>query len=275
VNEQELIESGKLELYVAGVLCGQEALAIADQISNSRSLQAEVRAIESAMLAALNEGHLEPGIQLRTKILNDIENQNNLNLAPSESKDDSKSDKSRVVRLNTSVWFSAAASILLLIASAISLYKQNEKIKEQNKLLSSLNLQYNQKLAALTGDSAALAKLADQLALINHHFTKKIVLSGETNSPESRAIVYWNTFNSRVIVNPNNLPKPPANKEYQVWALNEGKYVSAGVFEATNDTIKLREVKNIASAQAFMITIEPKNGVNQPTLSATLVKGRI
>ncbi len=275
MNQQQLIESGKLELYVAGALCGQEARTVADMISNSPVLQEEVRAIEDAMLAALSEGHLMPGSGVKAKILSQTNQPLLLKRDFSDTKNDTKKPEAKIIKMNTAMQWVAAASVLLLVVLGAAYYKQSAKINAQQALIDNLSKQYNVQLAAVKGDSARLSKLADQLALINHHFTKKIVLSGGASDPDSRAIVYWNTFNGRVIVNPNNLPKAPAGNEYQVWAIKDGKPVNAGIFDVTDDSIKLREVKNISSAQAFAIILEPKGVTTGPTSSNTLVKGNI
>ena len=113
------------------------------------------------------------------------------------------------------------------------------------------------------------------MALINHQNTKKIILNGVASSPDSRAVVYWNTLNGRIIINPSALPQPPSGKQYQLWALLDGKPINAGVFDITKDSINLQEVKNIGNAQAFAVTLEEKGGVASPTLSAMYVMGTI
>jgi anti-sigma-K factor RskA len=62
------------------------------------------------------------------------------------------------------------------------------------------------------------------------------------------------------------LPDPPTDKQYQLWALLDGKPVDAGTFNVNSDSIQLQEVRNIANAQAFAITLEHKGGVRSPTL---------
>jgi anti-sigma-K factor RskA len=268
VNRQELIESGKLELFVAGALCGKEAREVSSMIAADPVLQQEVRAIEETMIKVLTEGKMKPSPALKDRIMAEIKNTQAI---PENAHDATLSLQpagGRIVAMNNmNVWL-AAASVALLLALSFTYYALNQKILLQQSELGSLKDKYNNQLAS---DS----KFTEQLALINHQNTKKVILNGVAASPNSKAIVYWNNLNGRVIINPTSLPAPPTGKQYQLWALLDGKPVDAGVFDITNDSIKLQEVKNITNAQAFAVTLEQKGGVTSPTLTAMYVMGSI
>lgn len=271
MNAQELIKSGKLELYVAGALCGKELREVSAMIQSDPVLQQEVRAIEEALLAGLNEGNAAPRPELKDRIMAEIKKQPSISENGKDSKlsfQTSGGPGPKVVEMNPTNRWLAAASVALLLALGCTYYMLNQRINNQQSEMAALNDKYNNRLAADT-------KLTDELALINHQNTKKIVLNGVSTSPDSKAIVYWNNLNHRVIINPTNLPAPPTGKQYQLWALLDGKPVNAGVFDITNDSVKLQEVKTIENAQAFAITLENKGGVASPTLSAMYVMGTI
>ncbi len=44
----------------------------------------------------------------------------------------------------------------------------------------------------------------------------------------SKATVYWNTVSKDVYVLQNSMPKAPSGKQYQLWAIVNGKPVDAG-----------------------------------------------
>lgn len=268
MNAEELIKSGKLELYVAGALCGKEARQVADMISADPVLQREVRSIEEAMLASLREGGVAPRAEVKGKVMAALNKKLPVDGDGRANNFTGPVAGARVVPMNAiNVWL-AAASVLLLLALSATYYVLNKKIVLQQSQMAALKTQYNSQLASN-------AKYSEELALINHHLTKKIVLNGVATTPDARAIVYWNTLNHRVIVSPTGLPAPPEGKQYQLWAMLNGKPVDAGVFDMNNDTIKLEEVKHIANAQAFAITLEQKGGASTPTLSAMYVMGNI
>lgn len=272
MNAQELIESGKLELYVAGALCGKEAREVAAMVQADPMLQREVQAIEEAMLATLTEGSIQPRPQLKDKIRAAVEKQSTNNNG-STLRVERTSGK--VVAMNTTNTWLAAASVALLLALGITYYLLNRKIDIQQAELAALTEKYTQQLAGNDSSKAEMTKLSAQLALINHSKTRKVILNGVATSPTSNAIVYWNTENGRVIINPSVLPPAPVGKQYQLWALLDGKPIDAGVFDINSDSIKLQEVKHIANAQAFAITLEDKGGVPSPTLSAMYAMGSI
>ena len=72
-------------------------------------------------------------------------------------------------------------------------------------------------------------------------------------SPASFATVYWDTT-SKTYLLVNNLPKPASNKQYQLWALLDGKPIDVGIisndFFISQKQILLR-MKNASGARAF------------------------
>ncbi len=69
-----------------------------------------------------------------------------------------------------------------------------------------------------------------------------------------------------------NLPTPPTDKQYQLWALVDGKPVDAGMITDLED---LQAMKEMPEAQAFAITLEPKGGSVNPTLEQLYVIGNV
>ncbi|OYW78343.1 MAG: hypothetical protein B7Z27_07670 [Sphingobacteriia bacterium 32-37-4] len=75
-----------------------------------------------------------------------------------------------------------------------------------------------------------------------------------------------------VYILPNKLPLPANGKQYQLWAIVEGKPVNAGVI---SDCAGLCKMKNIPSASMFAITLEKLGGSETPTLSEMYVAGKV
>ena len=61
--------------------------------------------------------------------------------------------------------------------------------------------------------------------------------------------------------------------QYQLWALVDGKPVSAGMYSAEKDTKEI--LANIPKAQAFAITLEKQGGSTSPTMENMFVMGNI
>lgn len=105
---------------------------------------------------------------------------------------------------------------------------------------------------------------------------KTVALAGTPAHPTAQARVLYNVAAHRVYLDVQQLPPLPAGKQYQLWALDKGKPVDAGVLAsntATGDSIQ--QMKDIASAQAFAMTVEPTGGSAGPTLNTMTVIGNI
>ncbi|MGZ8517919.1 MAG: anti-sigma factor domain-containing protein, partial [Chitinophagaceae bacterium] len=86
-------------------------------------------------------------------------------------------------------------------------------------------------------------------------------------SPASFATVYWDTTSKDVILVVNNLPRPAGDKQYQLWALLDGKPIDVGMIDNdifTGEKKLMIQMKNVSGAQAFAITLEKKGGNPTP-----------
>jgi anti-sigma-K factor RskA len=73
------------------------------------------------------------------------------------------------------------------------------------------------------------------------------------------------------------LPPDPAGKDYQLWAIIDGKPVSAGVFSVGTDGTALVPLAGVGPEHkvgAFAVTLEPAGGVLEPTLSEMVLMGK-
>jgi hypothetical protein len=105
---------------------------------------------------------------------------------------------------------------------------------------------------------------------------KLVALAGTPAHPTARARVLFNKVAHRVYVDVAQLPPLPPGKQYQLWALDNGKPVDAGVLTAaTTAGTGLQQMKDVASAQAFAMTVEPAGGSAGPTLDTMTVIGNI
>ena len=84
-------------------------------------------------------------------------------------------------------------------------------------------------------------------------------------SPDSNSVatVYWNTKSKDVYLMVNNLPQPPSDKQYQLWAIVDGQPIDAGVFDLQSVAGLLR-MKNMPRAQIFAVTLEKRGGSPTP-----------
>ena len=103
-------------------------------------------------------------------------------------------------------------------------------------------------------------------------------MKGMGPSPASFATVLWDTTSKDVYLVVNNLPQPASDKQYQLWALLNGKPIDVGMID--NDVFigqkkLLLRMKNVSGAQAFAITLEKKGGSEKPTMENMYVMGNL
>lgn len=167
----------------------------------------------------------------------------------------------------------AAASLILLITSAASNAYLYSRYKQKNEaylaLLTERNtLQANNRVYQTRYQEWESAKkmMADPAMAM-------IKMNGVAGKENSMATVFWNTKSKDVFIMPNNLPQPAHGKQYQLWALVDGKPVDAGVLDPY--CTGACKMKNIPKANGFAITLEKEGGSPTPTLEAMYVKGNV
>ena len=96
---------------------------------------------------------------------------------------------------------------------------------------------------------------------------------GVENHPNMLADVYWHT-SKKVFLEMKNLPAAPSGKQYQLWAIVDGKPVDMGMYSAKADST-VQEMKSVDNAQAFAITLEKEGGNPTPTMEEMYVMGTI
>ncbi len=145
----------------------------------------------------------------------------------------------------------AVAACLLLLAG--SLY-WNVTLMNRNKKLQS---DFNNTVAKLN-EMENDAKILQQNPRV-----KMASMKGLDIAPEAFATVYWDTTSKDVYLLINNLPAPATDKQYQLWAILDGKPVDGGMIDneyfIRQDKLLIR-MKNAQGAQAFAITLEKKGG---------------
>jgi hypothetical protein len=120
-------------------------------------------------------------------------------------------------------------------------------------------------------------KKTGDIKMIMNRSNKVVDLKGMEIAPQASATVYWNPNTKQVMLNTENLPMPPANMQYQLWSLKDGKAVDAGVFEmkpGSENEMHLMPVK-IMEADAFAVTLEKMGGSPAPDLTQLYLMGKL
>ena len=230
MNIKEYISSGIIESYVLGLASAEERKEFEQLCRQYPELLAARNSFEELMEKQAIENAIAPPPVIKEKILKEI--------------------GSPVRKINPVArgWlkYAAAASVLLLAGSLylnLTLYNKNKKLQADYKTSIARLQELDNDMKILKGDPDV----------------KMASLKGMEVAPRSYATVYWDTASHDVYLLANNLPEPPGDMQYQLWALLDGKPIDLGMmeFDIKQQKLLLR-MKNIQQAQAFAITLEKK-----------------
>ncbi|MDQ2772680.1 MAG: anti-sigma factor [Bacteroidota bacterium] len=298
-NTQEYIESGILELYALGELSAAEQAAVEAQAAGSPEIRAELRQVQEA-LGFYAEAHaLTPPTGMRERVLGNVMAQiaapaANAGLradvdafspaGPLAASPVAPAMPEAVVRPMSSAptrqtgfrsnWAIAASVALLLSLGANLLLFTNWKNASERVVA----LQNEQTRFATTSQvvERQLGSLRQENEVLRDDEFRPVALAGTKTAPTAHARVLFNVATHKVYVDVRSLPALPADKQYQLWALDKGQPIDAGVLTAATASGEgLQHMKDIASAQTFAMTVEPLGGSAGPTLSTMTVVGNI
>ena len=299
-NFQDYIESGILELYALGELSAAEQAAVEAQAASHPEVRAELAQVQAA-LGFYAEAHaMAPPAGMRERVLGNVMAQ----IAPVAARPGTslRADVDALTAVPVATAPTAYRSdeaVIRPMASAPVLTpasRSNWAVAASVALLLSLGANFllysnwknaNSQVVALQGEKSRFAttsqvverRLGDlrqeNQVLRNDEF-RAVALAGTKAAPSAKARVFFNVTTHKVYVDVRSLPALPAGQQYQLWALDKGKPIDAGVLTAATATGEgLQHMKDIASAQTFAMTVEPAGGSAGPTLSTMTVVGNI
>jgi anti-sigma-K factor RskA len=284
------IESGILELYVLGQLNDQEQAEVEAMAAKFPEVKQEIEAIEIAMEQYAISNAVQPSAGLDLKILESIK----ADVSESPANDDiipintspSPAEDAKIVSLNADLYHSKirtlriglVACIALLAVSIVALFSAHSQLgaaREQITSLSQDKEKFTSTVNYMKQSNSDLQKIAD----MNTDADWKVVkLAGTPMDPQAKMVVYWHVKGKHVMMDNSkmNLPVNDEAHQYQLWALVNGKPVDLGVFDVKQDTAGiLINMKDIASAQTFAVTLEKRGGSASPTMNQMIVAGNV
>ena len=263
MDVQAYILSGIVESYVLG-LASPEEMAEFEQMASQHpevlqariafELALEKQAVENAVpVPAAWENEIRNTV-LRT---NDVRADVHVPSASSAGQQARVVDMTQTPRSSGMLKYAAAAAVVALVTSLVwngSLVNKNKELSEQ---IAAVNSQRDSAMARV-------GTIEDEMSVIKGQSDIKMTaMRGLEASPQSYATVYWDTTSHDVYLLANNLPTPASDKQYQLWAIFNGKPVDLGVFDVRQDRLLIK-AKNAQGAEAFAITLEKKGGSAQP-----------
>lgn len=262
MNVKEYINSGIVESYVLGLATDAERAEFEQTVAAYPEVAEARDAFERSLENSLLQDAAAPPSSafLKERILQAI--------APPviESRIEEEKTEAPVRRMN--VWkLVAAACFIGLLAVGYWAYTSNEKYRDLAARQSATEREAAQK-------SAELDSLYAEANVMRNPDVKMVKMPGTPNAPQALTTVFWDSTKQDVYLFVNNLPQPASDKQYQLWALLDGKPIDLGMLELRQNRLLVR-MKNVQKAQAFAITLEPKGGSQNPTMTAMYVAGNL
>lgn len=265
------IESGILELYVLGDVTAEEKLQVEEMAAKHPAIRAELDEIELSIELYAENNAVEPSAHLRDRVLNSILTNFGGDGTFTSQAEETKSNVITFPAAKTNNFFkyAFAACFALLLASSIALITLYNRLQQSNTQIAALQLDKQHFANTVSLKEGELEVLQDA----SFKFLK---LQGTAKSPVSQITVAWSPAKKKVWIDMRSMKMPVNDKEhqYQLWALVGGKPVDLGVFDENPDSTDMKEMKSIASADAFAVTLEPRGGSASPTMDEMMVIGK-
>jgi anti-sigma-K factor RskA len=265
VNIKDVIFSGLLESYVVGTATAEEAALVQRLCKQHPELLREIEAIENGLIGFSEQ--LAPPLDPALK--NKIAGQ--LSIKEKENKE------SKILPLNNKALglykFGMAASLLLFVSSAFYTLMLHRKVSRLSGELAEMTAARSYMAQEMQVQQASMTATQEQLRIASDPKVKKVALNGMNSMADMSAAVMWNTETKEVYFNARAMPLP-GNKQYQLWAIVNGKPVDAGVIELDSNGV-FQKMKVIPEAQAFAVTIENKGGSPSPSLETMCLLGNV
>jgi anti-sigma-K factor RskA len=270
LNSNEIISSGLLESYVLGTTTAEETDLINTLCKTHPELLKEIEAIEETLINFSNTISPPLNKSLKDKIISE------LNFVTDES------SVAKVISIKNETEgrlniykLGIAASLLLFLTSLMYNVQLNHKLNKINGELAELTAAKSYLADQLNVQQASLVTMNMELEILADPKIKTIALKGMNTLDKKSAMVHVNMETHEVYFNANTLPIAPSYKQYQLWAIVNGKPVDAGMIDINSTASVFQKMKSIAGAQAFAVTIESAGGSSTPSMSTMCLLGNV
>lgn len=282
-EESAYIESGILELYVLGQLNDQEETEVQAMAAQYPAVKQEIEAIEVAMEKYAVARAVQPTAGLDQRILANLTDIQSVQEATTTTT--AGTEQARVVPLQPNyeskirtLRVALVACIALLIVSVIALFSAHNELGDARNEIASLSMEKEQFTSTVNYIKQENVDLQKIVEMANDPNWKTVKLAGTAMDPTAKMVVYWHVSGNHVMMDNSklHLPANDKNHQYQLWALVNGKPVDLGVFDIeTEHSGILKNMKDIASAQTFAVTLEQRGGSPSPTMEQMIVAGNV
>nr|WP_307735107.1 anti-sigma factor [Chitinophaga nivalis] len=174
------------------------------------------------------------------------------------------------------IWkYLTAAIVALLIGSVIMNFFFFNKSTDYKSRYKSL-IAAKEKLDEEKEHQTLTRATTPDLELLNDTAVKWVKMTGSGHFAGTAVTVCWNPQTQIVYLLVLLMPVPPPGKQFQLWAIANEKMINAGVFDSGAEVSqKMQQMKTIALADAFAVTLEKKGGSTAPSMDQLYMKALV
>ncbi len=251
-------------LYAAGATTPEETAAVERAVREDESLALEVAAYRDVATSLATARSVAPSPELRARLLDAVatEKQKSVPAAPVRGAAVSavSSGQRPAGRSPLPRWVpvALAASLVLaagLAAGAVTLRGELDVMRSS--------------VAALDARLAARERTLNTLLEAERDLRVVYLRPADGDATAPGMQFFWNAKQGTAVAHVFRLSPAPDGRDYQIWALVDGKPVSLGVFNSDPDGHALVESLTLppstAGVTAVLVSVEPKGGSEQPT----------
>jgi anti-sigma-K factor RskA len=264
LNKEEFISSGLLEFYAMGISSPEETQTVEEHLKQFPELKQELVEIEVSLENYAQSNAIQPSVGVKAKLMNQLFEHN----GKEENKITPVIEMDEKVHRPLFYKWVAAAVFVLLICSAVLNYIYYQKYRDANKELRVAQGKIDQQ-------GKSNQAMNEDLSVMTNKYAQPVVLKGTDKAPEAVAKIFWMKNTGDVYIAPADLPKVPSGKQYQLWAIIDGKPVDGGMIESTGRKYHIQKMKSFGKVDAFAITLENAGGSPTPTLDQIIVSAKM
>lgn len=265
MNEKEIISSGVLELYCMGLTSEEETAEVTQWAKQYPEVAAEIEAIQTGLESFAQTQAVAPAASVKDKVFAAIKEASVTPVVNMET----KNYTAEKIHSISPVWqYAAAASIILLVGSLFLNYNFYNKYQTTNNELVTTQAALQQQRDIASSMKQDMGVIADKNAM-------PISLAATPDAPDAAARIYWMQNTNEVYIDPSNLPELEKGKQYQFWAIVDGKPVNGGIITTTinGKKVHIQKMKSFGQAQAFAVSVEDA-GPEKPEPTKVVVVGK-
>lgn len=112
-----------------------------------------------------------------------------------------------------------------------------------------------------------------RLLLVSDPMTKKILLRGTENAPDSYATLMYNAELRKILLDANAMQNPIEGMILQLWGVVDGGYIDMGVIDQSQDLISVEPF--VDHMTSCIITLQIEGGDDSPDLDYIYAQGKM